>query len=240
MQTAISLRNFAKPIRRIIQICSQNHILASELSRYPAVIDLVAKSLYPSTYDKVVSDLERLRDARDFLGFELLDAAGIQRLKAAQPGHSTEQTEYIPPRIWNYVVNRVAECLNDYLAHQVQIEACFTFCVRAYEQNRVVESRGKNERNYRNPFQAFPPGVTGVHSNVSYYGSFSETAQRFGIRDVLERWSGSIDNVRTLTKYFQIVRYAALVDIAAFTLMRIEEAASVRWNSLTWHDDQDR
>lgn len=237
VQTAISLRNFAKPMRRIIQICSQNNILASELSRYPAVIDQIGQTLYPSTYDKVVSDLERLRDARDFLGFELLDAAGIQRLKAAQPGHSTEQTEYIPPRIWNYVVNRVAECLNDYLAHQVQIEACFTFCIRAYEQNRAVESWAQNKRKYRNPFRAIPAGMKGARCNVSYYGSFADTAQRFGITDVVERWAGSIDNVRTLSKYFQIVRYAALVDISAFTLMRIEEAASIRWNGLKWHDD---
>ena len=232
-QTANSLRNFAKPIRRIIHICSKNKILASELSRYPAVIDLVAQSLYSSTYDKVVADLERLRDARDFLGFELLDAAGIQRLKAVQPVHNAEQTEYIPPRIWNYVVNRVAECINDFLVHQVQIEACFTFCIRAYKQNSVAEHREKNGATHRNPFKTGTPRVTGV----TYHGSFADTAQRFGIRDALERWSGRIDNVRALTKYFQTVRYAALVDIAAFTLMRIDEAESIRWNSLRWHDD---
>lgn len=215
IQTVNSLLYFATPIRQIIQICSRNNILASELSRYPAVIDLVAQTLSPSTYDKIVSELERLRDACDFLGFELLDAAGIQRLKAAQPVHNTEQTEYIPPRIWNYVVKRGAECINDYLAHQEQIEACFTFCIRAYEKNSVVKYRGK----------------------FTDHGSFADTAQHFGIKDVLERWSGSINNVRAFTKYFQTVRYAALVDIAAFTLMRIDEAASVRWNSLTWHDD---
>ncbi len=233
VQTANSLRNFAKAIRRIIHICSKNNILASELSRYPAVIDLVAQTLYSSTYDKVVSDLERLRDARDFLGFELLDASGIRRLKAAQPAHSVEQTEYIPPRIWNYVVNRVAECINDYLVHQVQIEACFNFCIRAYEQNRVVEHRGNKGASHRNPFQTGIPRAR----DVTYHGSFVDTVQRFGIKDVLERWSGSIDNVRALTKFFQTVRYAALVDIAAFTLMRIDEVESIRWNSLRWHDD---
>lgn len=233
VQTANSLLNFAKAIRRIIHICSKNNILASELSRYPAVIDQVAQTLYPSTYDKVVSDLERLRDARDFLGFELLDAAGIQRLKAVQPAHSVEQTEYIPPRIWNYVVNRVAECINDYLVHQVQIEACFTFCIRAYEQNRVVEHRGNNGASHRNPFQTRTPRVR----DVTYHGAFVDTAQRFGIKDVLERWSGSIDSVKALTKFFQTVRYAALVDIAAFTLMRIDEVESIRWDSLRWHDD---
>jgi len=216
IQSVNSLFNFAKPIRRIIHICSRNNILASELSRYPTVIDLVAQTLCPSTYNNVVSDLERLRDARDFLGYELLDASGIQRLKAAQPVHKTQQTAYIPPRIWSYVVNRVAECINDYSAHQEQIEACFKFCIRAYAQKSIVKSRRK---------VTFPDSL------------FVVTAQHFGIKDVLERWSGSINDVRAFTKYFQIVRYAALVDISAFTLMRIDESASVRWNSLTWHDD---
>ena len=135
---------FANQFRQIIQICSDNNILASDLWRYPKVIDQIAQRVAPSSYHAVVAELERLRDARDFLGFELLDVSGIQRLKAAQPDHTHEQTEYIPPRIWNYVVSRVAECTKDYLAHQEQIEDCFEFCVKAYAQNGVSRVSGKN------------------------------------------------------------------------------------------------
>ena len=234
------LSNFAKPMRRIIQVCSDNNILASDLWRYPAVIDKVVETLAPSNYDKIVSELDRMRDARDFLGFELLDAAGIARLKAAQPNHNMEQTEYIPPRIWSYVVNRVAECINDYSVHQKQIESCFAFCISAYEQNGVIAYREKTGKTGRNPFQVGPRGATGKHSGVTYLGHFADTAQRFGIKDVVERWAGSLENnmgLQRFTGYFQAVRYAALIDIAAFTLMRIEEAASVRWNCLVWHED---
>ena len=51
---------------------------------------------------------------------------------------------------------------------------------------------------------------------------------------------GRIEGTRGLagfTSYLQIVQYAALVEIASFTLMRIDEAASVRKNCLLWHDD---
>jgi hypothetical protein len=234
------LENFAKPIRRIVKVCSDNNILASDLWRYPAVIDKVAQTLAPSKYDKIVAELERLRDARDVLGFELFDAAGIQRLKAAQPDHDKEQTEYIPPRIWNYAVNRVAECINDYRDHQEKIEGCFAFCVSAYERNGAVEHRERGGSGGRNPFQIAPRTATGKRSGVTYHGHFVDTAQRFGIKDLFERWSGKIGGKRGIfefTNYLQIVRYAALVDIAAFTLMRIDEAASVRWNCLQWHDD---
>lgn len=232
------LENFAKPIRQIIQACSKSRILASDLSRYPAVIDQVAHNLAPSKYEKVVAELERLRDARALLGFELLDAAGIQRLKAAQPDHTPEQTEYIPPRIWNYLVNRVAECAQDYLAHQAQIEDCFAFCIEAYAANGIVEERKANGwHRGRQPFQSAPRGKTGKRSGITYHGPFVHTAQHFGIKEVLERWGGGVEGIRAFTTYLQVVRYAALADIAAFTLMRIEEAASVRWNCLTWFKD---
>lgn len=232
------LANFAQHLRKIIQVCSNNRILASELSRYPAVIDQVAQTLAPSTYEKVVGELERLRDARAFLGFEILDAAGIQRLKAAQPEHTPAQTEYMPPRIWKYVVNRVAECSQDYLAHRTQIEDCFAFCIEAYAANRVVEDRAANGgRTWHHPFQNVRPEHNGKLSGITYHGPFIETAQRFGIKQVLERWAGRIKGIQALSTYLNVVRYAALADIAAFTLMRIEEAASVRWNCLTWYDD---
>lgn len=232
-----TLIGYAKIYRRIIQICSKNQILASDLSRYPAVIDQVAQKLPPSTYNVIVADLERLRDARDFLGFELLDAAGIQRLKAAQPDHQPEQTEYIPPRLWNYVVNRVAACTQDYLAHQAQIEDCFAFCVNAYAQNDAVAYRAKTGKAHANPFQKPPPRNTGLRTGVSYLGSFADTAQRFGIKALLERWVGGITSVQAFTTYLRVVQYASLTDIAAFTLMRIEEATSVRWNCWMWEND---
>lgn len=232
-----TLMLFAKYIRQIIQVCSDNKILASNLWRYPAVIDQIAQTLAPSNYDKIVAELERLRDARDFLGFELLDAAGIQRLKAAQSDHQTEQTEYIPPRIWTYVVNRVAECTQDYLAHRAQIEDCFAFCVNAYVQNDVVAYRERTGQGYANPFRNSPLNYTGVRSAFIYFGPFADTAQRLGIKEVLERWVGGIEDIRAFTTYLHLVRYAALADIAAFTLMRIDEATSVRWNCQTWHDD---
>ena len=227
-------------LRKIITICSENHILTSDLSRYPAVIDKVAQCLSPSQFNTTISELDRLRDARDILGFELLDQAGIQRLKAAQPDHNREQTEYIPPRIWTYIVNRIAECRNDFLARQEQIEACFAFCVDAYEKNGVKAYRERTIKTHRNPFQVAPPGFAGKRSSLRYYGAFADTALRFGIKEVIERWVGEITpkrGIHAFTNYFQVVRYSALADVAAFTLMRIEEAANIRWTCLRWEDD---
>lgn len=72
------------------------------------------------------------------------------------------------------------------------------------------------------------------------WAAFADVAQRFGIKDVVEGGLVALKIIwvfKRFTGYFQAVRYAALIDIAAFTLMRIEEAASVRWNCLVWHED---
>lgn len=238
--SVLTLINFAKKIRKIIEICSGNKILASELWRYPAVIDKVAQRLPPSDYNQIIAELERLRDVRSVLGFELLDGAGIRRLKAVQPQHEGEQTEYIPPRIWNYVVTRVGECIDDYLSYQEKLEACFEYCTTAYEKNDAVRYRERTGTSARNPFQAISCDRTGSKSGITYYGVFVDTAQRFGIKDVFERWIGGLDghsDIKRFSSYLLVVRYAALVEIAAFTLMRINEAISIRWNCLVWHDD---
>lgn len=231
---------FAKPIRKIIALCSQHKILASDLPRYPALIEEIARSIAPGKFATVVAELDRLRDARDFLGFEFLDQAGIQRLAAARPDHDHEQTEYIPPRIWTYLVLRMKECLDDYLAHQQQIEACFTFCVDAYEKSGVEEGRMRKLRSQRQPFRNPPEGKTGKRSGILYLGPFVDTAQRFGIRGVLERWVGGLKGrrgIRGFSAYLSLIQYAGLSDVLSFTLMRVAEGASIRKNGLVWHYD---
>ncbi|QKJ66826.1 hypothetical protein HQN60_08990 [Deefgea piscis] len=229
--------NFAIPLRKIISICSENNILASDLSRYPAVIDEIAQQLPKATFSQIVAELDRLRDASEFLGFELLDAAGIMRLKVLQPVHNSFQTEYIPSRIWTYLVLRIAECINDYIVHQEKIEACFEFCISAYVNNNVIAYRESTGKTHYNPFQS---ARKSKNSELVYLGAFVDTAERFGIKEVIERWVGRVDEksgIRKFGAYLSLIQNVALANIVAFTMMRVEEAASVRLNCLLWYDD---
>ncbi len=235
------ITGFVPPIRKIIALCSEHKILATDLSRYPVLIEKIAKALAPSAFDNVVAELDRLRDAREFFGFAILDRQGLQHLKAGQQSHEPEQTEYIPPRIWNYVVGRTKECIDDYMAHREQIEACFAFCLDAYEKNGVREFRLSIERSYssHSPF-SLPKSYNGKRGGAASYGSFADTAQRFGIKGVIERWirDQQTFSVKLLSTYLSLVQTAALVDLTSFTLMRINEAMSVRRNCLLWQEDE--
>lgn len=235
---------FFTPVRAIVALCSREGILASDLMRFPAVMEQIPQLLAPSTFDSVVAMLHRLLDAKHILGFVLLDQHGLKRLAAARPEHKKKQTPYIPPRIWSYQVNRLRECLEDYLAHRQQVEDCFRFCLDAYAQNYgSLTNALTTTSTVRAPFREPPPGYIGQTGGRAYYGHFAHTAARFGLSELLGRWVGS-PNAEERTKgtmlfvgYLSLVKYAGIAYICNFSLMRIEEASSLRTNCLYVEND---
>lgn len=67
--------------------------------KFPKVLEQVPKVMLPSKYDEIISELHRVWDAREFLGFVLIDQDGLKRLSAVKPDYVGQQTPYIPPRI---------------------------------------------------------------------------------------------------------------------------------------------
>lgn len=236
-----SIFNEFNLLRRIYALCSREGILASKLMHYPKVFEQVPGILMPSTYEVAIGALHCLYDARNDLGYVLIDLEGLQRLLALAPkGRSTMQAPYIPPRIWTYQVTRLRECLEDFLAHRAQIEACFAFClegyIRRYDSLAAVFADDAPKR----------PGPFSINSlknrYCNYLGPFVDTLERFGIRGVLERWvepkakEGLI--VRHLSVYLHLVGYAGLMYIGNFTLQRKEELNALRVDCLMWENDE--
>jgi hypothetical protein len=225
-------------IRGVIALCSRNGILASELMRFPRVLEQLPEIMAPSRFDIGLTELHRLYDARDALGFVLVDLDGLKRLAAARPNHDTIQTPYIPPRIWVYQLSRLRECLDDFLSHQEQIEACFRFCLGAYAANYgSLPAALLGNKSYRGPFNK----NCQVRIGCTYAGTFADTAERYGILKLLERWispEGSRLTVRAFSAYLSLVNVAGLAYIANFTLQRKEEVASLRSSCLLWEEDE--
>jgi hypothetical protein len=226
-------------IRQVVSLCSVNGVSAANLMRFPKVLESVPDVLPASKYGATISLLHRLYDARAVLGFTILDPRGLSKLAAAARDHDVVQTPYIPPRIWAYQVNRLHECVTDFLAHRKQVEACFMFCLRAYVGNygslkAAVTPRKDPGRAPFNSNGAFRAGQT-------YHGQFSEIAIRYGIVDLMRKWiSWEQDgmHVWTLSAYMSLVTYAALAYVANFTLQRKEEVASLRASCLLWEEDE--
>lgn len=241
-RTAGALSGKLQIIKPLFSVCSREGILASDLMRFEAVIDKVAAELKPSSFSKALGILHDLHDAREHLGFCLLDQDGLRRLAKLQPDHEAEQTPYIPPRIWTYQLRRLRECLQDYATHHERVEDCFRFCVDAYAHNAGSLKAALTLRSaqLRPPFQNKTPTPS-----FTYHGRFKLTADRFGITELLERWTGRFSGgdgemqIFKLSHYLELVSKAGLAYLLNFSLMRIEEGYSLRSKCLVVeHDDE--
>lgn len=240
-RTAASPLEKLTNIKLLFAICSSEGILASDLVRFEAVIDKIAAKLPPSNFDRTVVILHDLLDAREQLGFCLLDHNGLARLTRLQPEHEQEQTPYIPPRIWAYQINRLRACLQEYIDNKERIAECYRFCLDAYAHNAgslkgALTLRGGR---FSPPFRNWKS----THS-ITSYGLFKLTADRFGITELLERWTGRFTEAKgehqiiRLSKYLDIVSKAGLAYLLNFSLMRIEEGYSLRSDCLLSDHDE--
>lgn len=229
VRTAQTLAARHVNFKPIFAVCSEEGVLASDLSRYPRVIEKVASRLSRSDGRKIFAQLHDLYAAREELGFVILDDAGLRQLSSLLPEHETEQTAYIPPRIWSYQVHRLRECLDDYLSHREQIEVCYRFCLDAYKINARDNSVYEFMKQIHKPFEpSIAPGKD--RNGRVFHGAFRLTAEKFGIDGLFERWIGWGDapGIRVLPRYLSLVSYAGLAYLLNFSLMRIDEGARLR------------
>jgi hypothetical protein len=224
--------------RQVVCLCSRNGIYAGQLTRFKKVLDQVPETLSASKYEQSIALFHRLYDARNLLGFTILDASGLKKLAAAAREREPVQTPYIPPRIWTYQVGRLRECILEFLANRDRLEECFWFCLEAYVESygSIEEALSPSKDPAKLPFSP----RDGSRKTFGYQGPFSETAVRFGIEDLLRRWISGGDEIRHshLSAYMSLVAFAALAYIGNFSLQRKEEVASLRTSCLIWEEDE--
>jgi len=217
VSSASTLKAKFKLVRPIFTGCSAHGILASDLCRYPVVVENIGKILSPSRFDELVSVIHGLYEQRERLGFFVLDPAGITRLVACAPAHTKRQTPYIPPRIWTYTIKRCKEFLDDYALHKKPIEECFRFCLEQYSGPKI-------------PIK-----------------DFASICARFGIKELLEKWTAPAVNcaddskvsIDRLSTFLSIAGYVGTLYICAFSLMRVSEAWKLRSKCFKKHSDSD-
>jgi len=245
-RTWSALRNRFDLLRRIVALCDREGVLARELTRFPDLLKQVSQ-LFSGQKEQVriIGELDRFLRAKDVLGWVLVDEGGIRRLSrtfAEAEGEDLEQTAYIPPRIWCYQVQRLQECLDDFLEHKQQVEDCFQFCLNAYAHNLGgLEAAlvAKGVLHTLLPFCTQKRGA-GKRNGHRFYGRFELTAQKFGISHLLEKWvkrkEQDID-IRSFSAYLTLIQLVGLSYIANFTLQRKEEMGALRADCLRWEQD---
>lgn len=247
VRSPITLRQRFYEIKPLFNLCSQHGIIASDLKKFPAVVDEYRSRFIFTNGGGVLSLLHVLYEHREQLGFTLLDRKELSLLEAVIPDHESRQTPYIPPRIWIYQVNRLRSFLDDFHAHREKIENCYQFCLDAYAKNSdsLAEACRVSRNRRSGPFWV-KKGYAGAKKGSGYQGPFIQTARRFGIDELLKRWTVNPDklsgsttiSIRSLGTYFSMVGYVGFAYILNFSLMRSDEAWSLRADCLdVEHDD---
>lgn len=228
-------------LRPLFALCSEHRILATDITRYPHLIERLAKRLSPSNAAYVVTLLHQLWNQRLNLGLELLNSHDLNILAKYILPHDKEQTPYIPPRIWLHQVIRLRECLDDFLAHKQRIIDCYMFCLDAYTKNAGSLAKACRQEipKTRLPFSSESGKVTGKNTGAIFHGYFMDTAAKFGIDELLKRWVKDTQSagISALATYFNFVSFIGKAYIVNFSLMRIEEASSLRVDCLTIERD---
>lgn len=227
--------------RRLVEICDEENILASDLGRDRTLLKRVSDKLGKYLNRDLILDLDRLLLAKRSLGFSLLDEGEIRILaRSVSEETGSNQTPYIPARIWGYQLFRIHECLEDYSANRESIEACFRYCVDAYATKAgSLSDWYKAKRAHR---RIDPPFANRTGSKrIAKLGSltFDDVVTKFGLAGLFEKWvdRSSVDkgwSVKSLTSYLGMVQFAGLIYVINFTFMRKEEFNSLRCDCLRW------
>ncbi|ULN81109.1 hypothetical protein HXW87_02715 [Pseudomonas sp. Y5-11] len=234
--------NIFTDLRGLFVFCSIHKVYAVDLVRFPRLLELLPSSLGSFSANQIISTSHDIWDHREELGFYLMDPSSLREYANSVVQPETFQTEYIPPRIWLYQLGRLKHCLEDFLKNAKQIEDCFNFCLDAYAHNAgsLTEACTTELPETRKPFNSKNQRLTGSNTGAVFPGAFTEIAKRFKVYDLLQRWLTKVDSggMTTLSTYFTFISLVGTAYLMNYSLMRKDEAFSLRSKCLVEELDE--
>lgn len=230
-----SLRSSFYALGGLIRACSAEGMLVTDLGKSKSMIDRY-KGCKTSLLNTLIFCCHHIYTFRTQLGFYILSPNQIRSLSNQASQQDIRQTSYIPTRIWRYQESRLKEFLNDFSQHEKQIESCYLEALDLYISH--FGAHGAYDSVIRKKLH-------GPFFRLS--GSpFSDLARRHGIFELLQKWvvgpTGTMNSkgrgVRVLSSYLTLASRVSLLYILHFTVMRVNEAWSLRCDCLKSEEDK--
>ncbi|ENZ0711787.1 hypothetical protein ACGB6O_004165 [Vibrio parahaemolyticus] len=223
--TIKSCNGYFQNLKKIAIFCEKNGILIKDLHKYPNLYPMITKEIQCARINDRISQLHKLNLYSDELGFVIADNRLLQQLTRESKQYESTQHPYIPPRIWNYQVQRLNDAINDFIKHKQDIEKAFLWLHKAYSYNRKI-----CPQDYQSPFTE-----RSVYKNrIIYDGNFNDFLTEFGLIELLKRWIDPSEkmhgafNTQCFSKYLSLVRDISIIFILNFSMQRKSEATSLR------------
>lgn len=210
---------------KIARVCDSEGVLISELSQFKLLHPKVAEELKCSSYNDYLRMLHKLLLCSKDMGFIIADKTTIAFLSNQSEIWEKVQTPYIPPRIWNYQLQRLNECIDDYIRHKTHIKKAFNWLSEAYYHNKSLSI----DNTYFSPFNKRDEKAD---LRQVYDGDFIQFLKDFSLDSLFSKWmTGDRKkgvNVQHFTTYLNLVRDACVIYTLNFSLQRHEEASSLK------------
>ncbi|MGK0269858.1 MAG: integrase [Cocleimonas sp.] len=234
-----SLSSWYGSFQNVFRVCSESKISASEISRFPRVIEEMAQSYAkrsPSSFNKSIWQYDVILKNKDHIGFTLLNERSIAVFIQFDPKYENGQTPYIPNRIWTIFIQYLDSVLDDFETYQDKLESLFHYLtqtillneskgIRTGQSSPFMKGRAKDKTYYEGTFEEYLSEV----GLLSFFEKYSERPKKVSANNYKIDQLGSLLNNVIVSCYLYTLYYS---------IMRKNEAASLRIDCLKIENDE--
>ena len=197
--SAITIVNRCTILKPLFHVCSKHNILISELSKHEEIYEEIAAQYKGK---RRVAGLQELVALSKDIGFTILDEDSLRKFSKYLVVNDSNQTPYIPPRIWAYQLERLETCIDDFLSISDGVISVF---------NSFMDNHNQTNENRK---------------------FINEQFNKYNVSVMLQKWTNfdpDTAKMPNFSKYLSMVSFASIAYIVNFSLMRISEAYLLRY-----------
>jgi integrase len=234
-----SLTPWYVSFQNIFKTCSKHEINASDLNRFPRVIEEIAEfwaKNSPSYFQATVSFLNSVLKIQDQIGFALLNEKSIALFKQFDPSYEEGQTAYIPNRIWTAYIQHLDSVFDDFEFYQDKLEGLYHYLVKttiSNEEKGICIQNSSPFNHHRAKNKVFYDGTLETylkaHGLMSLFEKYVERPELERFKEYTSDQPGALLNNFSRTCYLYILYYS---------IMRKSEALSLRTDCLQIENDE--
>lgn len=231
------------PFQNIFRVCTKYKLDASDVRRFPKVVEEAAQSLAkasPSKFSQSIYWFHAVLKNQEHIGFLLFNEKNIVAYKQFDPAYELGQTPYIPNRIWTMLIQHLDSVLDDFETHQNKLEALYHFLAKTTLLN---EKRGI-QKIYSSPFNSGR-----AKDKIFYSGSFNDYLLDNDLQGLFEKYSKKVlsfgcykrARIYTTSQFGSLLNNVSLtcyLYVLFYSIMRKEEALSLRTDCLKTEVDE--
>ena len=227
----LSLRNRLSVLKILAAVCDAHRIRVTEAWKFPNLAKTFVKAIPSSMHSVVVADLTRLLTYEDVIGFKIVDENFLDNIAQHLVKHDTNQTPYIPPRIWSSVISKLNSMLDDFLQHEKEITEVHHSLLQMYQHNQRLGL----SRDYISPFKKTNENLS--TGRLTYQGGAAQFFKDRNLSNLLERYGDKGLNLKSFEGLMTRFHRACAIYIQSHSIQRISEVADLRKDCFTtWTD----